>query len=264
MPLSINYCLTQAFLHKKSFIPFVFMLLCLPFKSLSDLPSLQKENPLKDYSDINQALPGLKKEYHFGTLERKNLASNPFQQFAHWLEAAVKHQVSKPDAMTLSTASKTGVPSSRIVLLKGFSEDGFIFFSNYASPKGRDLQDNPRASLLFFFHEQERQIRIFGRVKKIPQQDSKRYFQMRPLDAKIASSISAQSKPIANREVLEQKFQALQKKFEGKDIPCPKSWGGYCLIPIWFEFWQGRKHRLNDRFLYKKKGSRWVIERLQP
>jgi pyridoxamine 5'-phosphate oxidase len=219
---------------------------------------------MKDYNKIEKALPKLNREYKLGKLERKDLAANPVEQFARWLEAAVRAKAARPDAMVLATADASGAPSARVVLLKGFNPDGFVFYTNYSSPKARDLAVNPRASVVFFWPELERQVRIEGRVKKLTAAESQQYFDGRSRDAKLSSMCSQQSRPIASRKALEDKLCALHKKFNGKDIPCPSMWGGYRLVPTLFEFWQGREHRLNDRFVYRKRPGRWAIDRLQP
>ncbi len=215
-------------------------------------------------NSIEKTLPALKKEYLLGKLELHKLAHDPFTQFHQWIQAAVRAKVPNPDAMTLSTASKKGVPSSRIVLLKNITKDTFVFFTSYSSPKAKDLEENPRAALTFFWPELERQVRIYGRIKKTSQAESEQYFKTRPKDAQIVSWISSQSKAIESRKELEHRFKVFQEKFRGKDIPLPPHWGGYCLKPDWFEFWQGREHRFNDRFLYRRKQGRWTIEQLQP
>ena len=218
----------------------------------------------KNYTDIDKAVPGLGKEYRYGTLEKRDLSGNPFTQFGRWLEEAVKAKAAKPEAMVLSTVSASGAPSSRVLLLKGFNKDGFLFYTNYASPKGRDLAKNPQAAMLFFWPEQERQVRLTGRVQKISQAESEKYFRRRSEEAQIAAWASAQSEVIADRKALEERQEKLLNKFDGKPVPRPASWGGYRLKPATFEFWQGREHRLNDRFRYRKTKGRWVIERLQP
>lgn len=219
---------------------------------------------MKDYSDIEKALPGMNQEYRFGKLEESDLAGNPFEQFVGWLEEAVKDKVAKPNAMVLSTVSKQNSPSSRIVLLKGFSEKGFVFYTHYSSPKAKDLAVNPNAALLFFWPQQDRQIRISGRVEKTSLDESASYFHSRPDEAKLASWVSEQSGVISGRRELEEKMEELRRKFKDKQIPLPPAWGGYRLIPDGFEFWQGREHRLNDRLRYRKDSGRWIIERLQP
>lgn len=217
-----------------------------------------------DYTNIEKAFPGLNKEYNFAKLEEKSAARNPFKQFAHWLTDAVKANVSKPNAMIVATVSPKGIPSSRVVLLKGFNEQGFVFFTHYTSPKACDLEKNFHASLVFFWPEQERQIRITGKVRKTSRQESIDYFCGRSTDAKLATWISAQSRSIKDRAALEKKLGAIRQKFDGQDIPCPDFWGGYRVFPTAFEFWQGREHRLNDRLFYRKTVRGWKIERLQP
>ena len=220
---------------------------------------------MKDYSQIEKALPQLNREYKLGKLERGDLIANPVGQFALWLEAAVRAKVARPDAMVLATADESGAPSARIVLLKGFNSDGFVFYSNYTSPKARDLKSNPRASLLFFWPELERQVRITGKVKKLSAVESRRYFEARSRDAKLASVASTQSRTIESRKALEDKFVRLRKKYDGQDIPWPESWGGYRFVPSAFEFWQGRRSRLHDRLTFSKsEENQWKIKRLAP
>lgn len=219
---------------------------------------------LQNYSDINKVFPGLRKEYRFGTLEREDLVANPFEQFGRWLTQAVEAGVPKPDAMVLSTASGSGKPSSRIMLLKGFSEEGFVFYTNYESPKAKDLTENPRAALLFFWPQKERKIRIEGRVKRLSAKESEAYFRTRPRESQLASWISRQSRVVAERKDLETKLETIRKKFDGRDVPRPPFWGGYRVIPSLFEFWQGRENRLNDRFRYRKTAQGWKTDRLQP
>lgn len=219
---------------------------------------------MKNYTNIDKIFPGINKEYKFAKLEEKRAAKDPLLQFAQWLTDAVKAGVSKPNAMVVATASVKGIPSSRVVFLKGFSDQGFLFYTHYTSPKAQDLKDNPRASIVFFWPEQERQVRITGRVKKTTAQESAEYFSSRSQDAKLATWISAQSRSIRDRKTLEEKLDAIRKKFHGKDIPCPEFWGGYRVIADSFEFWQGREHRLNDRLFYRKTARGWRLERLQP
>lgn len=219
---------------------------------------------MKDYSQIEKALPQLHKEYRLGQLERADLSGDPVAQFTRWLEDAVRKDVARPDAMVLSTASASGKPSARVVLLKGCNAEGFVFYTNYTSPKAKDLAANPRASVLFFWPELERQVRIDGRVKKLSAAESKQYFDARSDEAKLASLSSAQSRVIEDRAALEEKLARLRKKYKDQTIPFPSTWGGYRLVPKEFEFWQGRAHRLNDRFRYRLKAGTWIIERLQP
>lgn len=219
---------------------------------------------MKDYTSIDKVFPGINKEYKLTKLDEHNASKDPFHQFARWFEEAVKAGVPHANAMVVSTVSKKGAPSSRVVLLKGFNEHGFLFYTHYTSPKAHDLKDNPHAAIVFFWPQVERQIRITGKVKRTSQQESAEYFANRSMDAKLATWISQQSQSIKDRKALEAKLDAIRKKFEGRDIPSPEFWGGYRVVPDSFEFWQGREHRLNDRLRYRKTARGWKIERLQP
>jgi pyridoxamine 5'-phosphate oxidase len=165
--------------------------------------------------------------------------------------------------MTIATATKNGIPSARMVLLKGFDETGFTFFTNYESRKGKELLENPFASLLFWWREFERQVRIEGKIEKISRKESGEYFNLRPLKSRYGALASNQSEVVENREVLEKRFLDLEKQF-GDNPPTPVNWGGYKLIPAKFEFWQGRRDRLHDRICYEKDKGDWTIYRLQP
>ena len=193
-------------------------------------------------------------------------ADDPFIQFSRWWDEAIASQITEVNAMTLATATKSGVPSARIVLLKGFSEDtGFTFFTNYQSHKGKELEENPKAALIFFWKELERQIRIEGDVEKISEEESDMYFNSRPAGSRIGAWASPQSQPVINREVIEKSFTEFSEKFKGIQIERPANWGGYNLKPNKLEFWQGRASRLHDRLEYNlaTNGS-WVIQRLAP
>jgi pyridoxamine 5'-phosphate oxidase len=165
--------------------------------------------------------------------------------------------------MTIATATKEGIPSARVVLLKGFDETGFVFYTNYHSRKGKELNDNPFAAILFWWREFERQIRIEGKIEKISRKESEEYFNQRPLKSRYGTLASEQSEIIENREVLEKRFADLEKQY-GANPPTPENWGGYKLIPAKFEFWQGRTSRLHDRICYHKENNNWKIFRLQP
>jgi pyridoxamine 5'-phosphate oxidase len=166
--------------------------------------------------------------------------------------------------MMLSTADVNGNPSARIVLLKEIDDSGFVFYTNYGSRKGKDLKENPKAALTFFWDELLRQIRIEGRIEKISKETSKKYFSSRPRESQIGAWVSAQSSVIPNREILENKFDELEEKFGNEEIPLPHFWGGYRVIPNYFEFWQGRENRLHDRICYKKENDEWKIFRIAP
>ena len=189
---------------------------------------------------------------------------DPFIQFKIWYKQVTDSNISMPDAMVLATSTLNGFPSLRTVLLKSVDENGIIFFTNYLSRKGKELVENPQASLLFYWKELERQIRVEGRVEKVSRSESEDYFHSRPRESQIGAWVSNQSSGIPNREFLDNKFNELKKKFGNKEIPLPDYWGGYRLIPVYFEFWQGRENRLHDRICYKKIQNSWKIFRLAP
>jgi pyridoxamine 5'-phosphate oxidase len=207
----------------------------------------------------------IRKDYRLQTLDEAAVAADPIQQFGIWWQEALQSEIVEVNAMTLATANEQGVPSARIVLLKGYDERGFVFFSNYESKKAGDLQVNPMASLVFFWKELERQVRISGRVEKVTELESDQYFQSRPEGSRIGAWASPQSTVISSRQVIEEKVEALQASFEGKEIPRPLHWGGYRVVPSSIEFWQGRSSRLHDRIQYNlQSDDNWVIERLAP
>lgn len=214
---------------------------------------------------MSQTIADIRRDYKLKSLDEADMAADPFSQFTHWWDEAINSDIDEVNAMTLATATTTAIPSARIVLLKGYSEKGFIFFSNYLSHKGKDLQDNPHAALVFFWKELERQIRIEGTVEKISGEESDRYFQTRPLASRIGAWASPQSENIKDRNVIENKFSDMEKQFGTTDIPRPPHWGGYIVKPGLFEFWQGRGSRLHDRIQYTiNSAAKWQIERLAP
>lgn len=204
----------------------------------------------------------LRKEYTLNSLDDNSLPRNPFLLFEEWLQEAIAVKINEPNAMILATANKAGIPSVRTVLLKDFDKTGLTFFSNYKSKKGKDIEANPNVSVIFFWKEFERQIRISGKIKKISRSKSKKYFETRPLNSRIAAIISKQSEIIPDRQFLENNFHQFKKNND--QILLPEYWGGYKIIPFEFEFWQGRKNRLHDRIVFTKKNSRWKIFRLSP
>ncbi|MBS1641653.1 MAG: pyridoxamine 5'-phosphate oxidase [Bacteroidetes bacterium] len=209
------------------------------------------------------SIADIRTDYKLQTLNEADVAINPFQQFTKWWNQAIQSKVTEVNAFTLATASKTGKPSARIVLLKGYDENGFVFFTNYNSHKGQELIENPNAAIVFFWNELERQIRIEGTVEKISQQESEEYFHARPAGSQIGAWASPQSTVIPNREILEKNETEYKNKF-GENIPKPPHWGGFVVKPILFEFWQGRSSRLHDRIQYTPQNNNWKIERLAP
>lgn len=192
------------------------------------------------------------------------LLDSPIEAFKIWLQEAIDAACVEPTAMTLATASKDGVPSARIVLFKGLKGESFKFFTNYSSPKARDLIENPLGFLVFYWAPLKRQIRIFGKVEKLSQEESLEYFQTRPRGSQIGAWSSPQSQSVASREALEKLVHETEKKFAGQKIPVPPFWGGFILSPESIEFWEGREHRIHERFLFKKLNKQWAKSRLAP
>jgi pyridoxamine 5'-phosphate oxidase len=198
-------------------------------------------------------------------LDENDVDPNPFRQFQEWFAEAEGAVPILPNSMTLATATADGVPSARIVLLKSFDEQGFVFYTNYESQKGTELAENAVAALLFYWPELARQVRITGRVTRTSREESEAYFHTRPLDSQLGALASRQSEVISNRDVLEAKMDALIKQHQDKPVPLPPFWGGYRLAPVSIEFWQSRPSRLHDRLRYTKlNDGKWVIERLSP
>lgn len=207
----------------------------------------------------------IRERYSRAGLSETDLNPDPILQFEQWSQDATDAGVFEPGAACLATASRQGKPSARMVLLKGVEERGFIFFTNYGSPKARDLADNPRAALVLAWVELARQVRVSGSVERISREASARYFESRPAGSRLSAWASHQSQVIEDRRVLEERMQGFQARFGDGDIPLPPFWGGYCLSPDQIEFWQGRPDRLNDRLRYRRQAeSQWVVERLEP
>jgi pyridoxamine 5'-phosphate oxidase len=206
----------------------------------------------------------LRRDYARARLDEASVAADPLVEFARWFEEAVKAEARDPNAMTLATASAEGVPTARIVLLKGFDERGFVFFTDYRSRKGTELARNPRAALVFYWPELERQVRISGTTSQTDRQESEAYFRSRPRASRLSAWISHQSQVIEGREQLEAQIPELERRYPGDDVPLPPYWGGFRLSPEAIEFWQGRTSRLHDRLRYQREGERWRIERLSP
>ena len=207
----------------------------------------------------------LRKTYNANGLNESDVDPDPFVQFGRWLQGAVEANLVEPNAMTLSTASKDGLPSARLILLKSFDGNGFVFYTNYESQKGRELAENPNAALVFYWAELERQVRIAGTVSKVSREESEAYFNSRPAGSRLGAWASRQSRVISSREILEERLNELTAEYQDREVPTPPFWGGYRLSPQTFEFWQGRPDRLHDRLRYiRQPESGWVIERLSP
>ena len=225
---------------------------------------------------MSNAIADIRKDYKLASLEEADVASNPIDQFTRWWNEAVASQIDEVNAMTLATVNAAGFPAARIVLLKGYNPEGFIFFTNYESDKGKNLAQNPNAALVFFWKELERQIRIEGTVQKVSAEESDRYFNSRPASSRIGAWASPQSAVIENRLVIEQNVERYTSIFANDSIERPDHWGGYIVKPTSIEFWQGRSSRLHDRIRYKLETSdynaatdtrtdaNWKIERLAP
>ena len=209
-------------------------------------------------------LSELRAEYSQSELTKVTVNPDPFRQFERWLNEAIKAQLPEPNAMTLATVTAGGGPAARVVLLKDI-DSGFVFFTNYTSDKGRQLAENPRAALVFLWLALERQVRVEGVVGKIATAESQAYFRTRPRGSRLGAAASHQSRVVDNRRILEERFEKLERRFPGDDIPMPEQWGGYRLEPFMLEFWQGRRSRLHDRLRYRRQvNGSWLIERLEP
>lgn len=206
----------------------------------------------------------LREDYSQSKLDENDVNKNPIQQFKNWLNESIQSKLPEPNAMTLSTVDSEHKPHSRIVLLKGIEKGNFIFYSNYNSDKGREIDGNPNVSLCFLWKELERQVRIDGVVKKMSRADSEEYFKIRPIKSQIGALASDQSKEIENREDLEKRFDELTEKYSTGNVPMPDYWGGYIVQPVSIEFWQGRRSRLHDRIKYSYENKNWTIKRLAP
>jgi pyridoxamine 5'-phosphate oxidase len=207
----------------------------------------------------NDKIANLRREWSSRKLDETNVNSNPIGQFSEWMQEAIDADLLDVNAMTLATADKNGVPSARIVLLKSIDKKGLVFFTNYESNKGKDLAENPKASVVFFWKELERQVRVTGTVERILKKESEEYFKSRPYESQISAWASNQSSEVKNR-----KFAELKNKYPVKKVPLPDFWGGYRINPDRFEFWQGRPNRLHDRIAYIKERGKWKIVRLAP
>lgn len=211
-----------------------------------------------------ESIQNLRQEYRSAELAEGDVDNNPVVQFGKWFKEAVEAKLYEPNVMTLATADLRGKPTARILLLKGFDENGFVFYTNYSSLKGQQLAENPQASMVFFWPELERQVRIEGTVFKVPEENSDTYFHSRPAGSQIGALASPQSSIIPDRQVLEARVEELSAAYAGKEIPRPEHWGGYQLKADYIEFWQGRPSRLHDRITYTQENGVWTINRLAP
>lgn len=207
----------------------------------------------------------MRKDYSLAGLLEKDLAKNPFRQFEKWFQEAEAAKVPEPNAMTLATTGRDGRPAARTVLLKACDGRGFVFYTNYESRKGRELDANPHATLLFPWLPMERQVTVEGTVTRVTREESEAYFHSRPRQSQLGAWASPQSTAVAGRAVLEESYRVVEKKYEGREVPLPPNWGGFRLVPDVVEFWQGRRSRLHDRLRYRREtGGDWVVERLAP
>ena len=206
----------------------------------------------------------MRKEYISTGLDKADVDHDPVVQFHVWFENAIDADLHEPNAMILATATGEGKPSARTVLLKGYDERGFVFYTNYEGRKAGELEANPMCALLFYWGELERQVRIEGRARRLSSEESDAYFAGRPRGSRLGAWASEQSRPVEDRDVLEERVRALEAEYEGREIPRPPFWGGYRVEPDTIEFWQGRENRLHDRIVYHRSRRGWKIVRLQP
>ncbi len=214
---------------------------------------------------MDKNIAELRQDYTLQGLSETEIDSNPFAQFKEWFDRALSADILEPNAMMVATTTPEGKPSARMVLLKDFDARGFVFYTNYNSDKAQELAENPQAALVFWWAELQRQVRICGRVEKVSDQESDKYFYSRPLNSRLGAWASNQSQVIESREVLEQHLEELKEKYQDREVPRPSHWGGIRVIPAEIEFWQGRSSRLHDRLVYTRmEDGSWKIERLSP
>jgi pyridoxamine 5'-phosphate oxidase len=213
---------------------------------------------------LDRSIADLRKEYTHAGLREADADRDPIEQFRRWFEEALDADLHEPNAMTLATATPEGRPSARVLLLKGFDEKGFIFYTNYEGRKSQKLERNPYCALVFYWGELERQVRIEGRATRVSKEESDAYYASRPWGSKLGAWASEQSRPIEDRGRLEKRLRELEAQYEGREVPRPPFWGGYRVEPEGIEFWQGRENRLHDRLLYRRSKSGWDMVRLQP
>jgi pyridoxamine 5'-phosphate oxidase len=213
---------------------------------------------------LDRKVADLRRDYTRAGLSEPDLHPDPVTQFRSWFEDALAADLHEPNAMTLATVTPEGRPSARVVLLKGFDERGFVFYTNYEGRKAREMEANPYAALVFYWGELERQVRVEGRVARVAEEESDAYFASRPRGSRLGAWASEQSRPVEGREALESRLRELEAEYSGRDVPRPPFWGGYRVEPDAVEFWQGRENRLHDRFVYRRAGGGWEVGRLQP
>ena len=214
---------------------------------------------------MNRDLHSFRQTYEKGALLIENISDSPMEQFANWYkEIEEDGGVKEPNAMTLATLGEDGFPKSRIVLLKEYDHDGFVFYTNYESEKGKSIESHPQVGISFFWPSMERQVIVKGAISKVTSERSDRYFKARPKGSQLGALVSDQSRVIETRQVLEDKMSALKAKYESQDITRPLHWGGYIIKPVSIEFWQGRPSRLHDRIQYRIEDQKWIKERLAP
>jgi pyridoxamine 5'-phosphate oxidase len=218
----------------------------------------------RDEPEISSTIAELRKSHADVALDASDLDPDPLRQFAQWLSHALESGLILPNTMTLATATRDGRPSARMVLLKGIDKGGFVFYTNYASRKGRELAENPRAALVFYWPELERQVRVTGLVAAVARSESEQYFRTRPFGSRLGAWASHQSEIISSRAELDERLRVLTLRHEDEVVPLPPFWGGYRLTPEEVEFWQARENRLHDRLRYRKSDPGWLIERLSP
>jgi pyridoxamine 5'-phosphate oxidase len=226
---------------------------------MADVPAVADASAVTDVS-------AMRRRYLATGLDEAALADRPMEQFDRWFAEAVKSGIDEPNAMVVSTVDAEGAPSIRTVLLKGYDEHGFVFFTNYGSRKGRELDADPRVALLFPWHPLSRQVIVRGRAERVGRQETVAYFRSRPHGSQLGAWASEQSRPVAARDELERRYAELAERYPegGSDVPVPPFWGGYRVTPSSMEFWQGRENRLHDRLCYHRAGDGWTTERLQP
>lgn len=213
---------------------------------------------------MNKDVAKLRRDYTRAGLSEEDLAGSPVEQFRIWLDDAFAAELNEPYAMTLATATGDGTPSARVVLLRGYDERGFVFYTNYDGRKGEELGANPKAALVFYWAELERQVRVEGDVVRVSEMESDEYFSSRPRGSRIGAWASEQSRGLESRAALEEKVREIEERYPD-EVPRPPFWGGYRVVPILVEFWQGRESRLHDRLVYERGGGEgWIVHRLQP